>query len=107
MNILPGIPGEALKLFKQAFLEEDTTSVVLLQRFLKGLKPQISCQILLRKNPETLEQAITDAIVFLEGKGCYKYKPGPFPCEIISGKGISICAISNPTSETKIVVWAS
>ena len=54
--------SELRKLFKQAFPEEDTKSVVLLQRFLTGLKPQISCQILLRKRPETLEQAITDAM---------------------------------------------
>lgn len=50
------------KLFQQAFPEEDTKSAVLLQRFLTGLQPQISSQILLRKKPETFEQAIADAI---------------------------------------------
>ena len=50
------------KLFKQAFPEEDTRSAVLLQRFLTGLQPQVSSQILLRKKPDTFEQAIAEAV---------------------------------------------
>ena len=54
--------SELKKLFKQAFPGEDyAKSPVLLQRYLTGLRPNISRQILLRKQPESFQKAITDA----------------------------------------------
>ena len=52
---------ELTKLFKQAYFEETTMSAVLIQRFVIGLRPSISHQLLLWRKPESLEQAITDA----------------------------------------------
>ena len=49
------------KIFKQGYPSEATTSAVLLQRFLTG-RPSISQQILLRKKPEDLAEAITIAM---------------------------------------------
>jgi hypothetical protein len=49
------------KLFKQAFEDEEDTSHVLLQRFITGLSPKISRQLLLEGKPETLEVAIKRA----------------------------------------------
>lgn len=49
------------KLFKQAYPSEATTSSVLLQRFLTGLLPAISQQILLKGRPTTLEKALEEA----------------------------------------------
>ena len=50
------------KLFKRAFPDEDiVTSGVLLQRFMTGLAPQISQQVLLQGKPATLEKAIESA----------------------------------------------
>ena len=48
-------------LFGQAYLSEEPTSGILLQRFLTGLLPSLSRQLLLRGKPTTLEQAIKDA----------------------------------------------
>ena len=53
---------ELTKLFKQAYPEENTMSTVLLQRFVTGLRPSISRQLLLRKRPDNLEHAIKDAV---------------------------------------------
>ena len=53
--------SELKKLFQQAFPGEDVNSTVLLQRYLTGLRPTISRQILLRKKPDTFQQAITNA----------------------------------------------
>lgn len=64
--------SELKKLFKQAFPEEDTKFAVLLQRFLTGLQPQISCQILLCKKPDSFEQAIADAV---EVQEAFSYNP--------------------------------
>lgn len=51
------------QLFKQAYpTEAGAESTVLLQRFLMGLRPSITRQMLLQKKPTTLAQAITDAI---------------------------------------------
>ena len=52
---------ELTKLFKQAYPEENTTSAVL-QRFVTGLRPSISRQLLLQKRPDNLEHAIKDAV---------------------------------------------
>lgn len=49
----------ALKKFSST--DEAATSTVLLQRFLTGLRPQISQQLLLRKKPESLVEAIASA----------------------------------------------
>ena len=49
------------KLFRQAFPDEDPKSIVLRQRFLTGLQPSISCQVLLRKKPDTFVEAVADA----------------------------------------------
>lgn len=46
------------KKFKQAFPEEATTSAVLLQKFLTGLRPTTSCQVMLKGEPQTFEDAI-------------------------------------------------
>jgi len=62
-------PGEkvsdfvvALKtLFKEAYETEETTSAILLQRFLTGLLPPIRRQLLLKGKPTTLVQAVRDA----------------------------------------------
>ena len=52
----------ALKtIFKQAYPGEATSSTVLLQRFLTGLRASISQQVLLRKKPENLTEAIAIA----------------------------------------------
>ena len=50
------------RLFKQAYPSEDSKSSVLLQRFLTGLRASISQQLLLRKKPEDLAEAIEGAI---------------------------------------------
>lgn len=50
------------KLFKQAYPEEALTSSVLLQRFLTGLRPLISRQLLLRKKLTELDEAIDGAV---------------------------------------------
>ena len=49
------------RLFKQAYPEEETNSAVLLQRFLTGLQPLVARQMLLRKKPSNLKDAIEDA----------------------------------------------
>ena len=49
------------RLFKQAYPEEETNSAVLLQRFLTGLQPPVARQMLLRKKPANLKDAIEDA----------------------------------------------
>ena len=49
------------QLFKSAFLAEVMTSSVLLQRFLTGLCPDISCQLLLCSRPTTFTAAVKDA----------------------------------------------
>ena len=52
----------ALKtIFRQAYPGEATSSTVLLQRFLTGLRASISQQVLLRKKPENLTEAIAIA----------------------------------------------
>ena len=49
------------QLFKSAFLAETVTSSVFLQRFLTGLRPDISRQLLLRSRPTTFTVAVKDA----------------------------------------------
>ena len=49
------------KLFIQAYPEEKVTSSVLLQQFLTGLRASVSKQVLLRGQPENLEEAISEA----------------------------------------------
>ena len=50
------------RLFKEAYAKEDASrSDVLLQRFLMGLLPAVSRQLLVRGTPESLEDAIKDA----------------------------------------------
>ena len=53
--------AELKKLFKQAYPDESATSTVLLQRFVTGLRPTISRQILLQGRPEDLEGAVKAA----------------------------------------------
>ena len=48
-------------LFKQVYPDEDANSAVLLQRFLTELQPLIVRQMLLRKKPENLNDAIEGA----------------------------------------------
>ena len=47
-----------LKLFKQAYPDEELTSGILLQRFLTGLASPISQQILLHGQPTSFNQAV-------------------------------------------------
>ena len=55
--------GALKKLFKEAYPEETaSTSGVLRQRFLTGLRSEITKHILLRGNPTTLDQAVKDAV---------------------------------------------
>ena len=54
--------GMALKkVFKEAFPDELVTSAVLLQHFLNGLRPVITQQVLLQKQPRDLDEAIKAA----------------------------------------------
>ena len=48
--------------FESAFPEEAMTSSVLLQRFLTGLRPEISRQLLLRQRPANFTTALKDAM---------------------------------------------
>lgn len=52
---------ELMELFSQAYPTEAPTSDILLHRFLTGILPSISRQLLLRGKPTTLKQAIKDA----------------------------------------------
>ena len=52
---------ELVKLFKLAYPTEATTSTVLLQRFVTGLRPSISRHLLLQKRPDDFSQALSDA----------------------------------------------
>ena len=49
------------KLFVESYPDEQTTSAILLQRFLTGLLPNISRQLLLKGKPTSLEAAVVDA----------------------------------------------
>ena len=49
------------KLFKQAYLDEALTSGILLQRFVTGLLPTISQQVLLQGKPKSLDAAVKSA----------------------------------------------
>ena len=53
--------AELKKLFGQAYHDENLTSKVLLQRFVTGLRPTISRQLLLQGEPEDLEGAVKAA----------------------------------------------
>ena len=46
------------EVFRLAYPEEEKSSSVLLQRFLTGLHPEISRQILLKERPSSLEKAL-------------------------------------------------
>ena len=46
------------KLFQQAYPGEELTSGILLQRFLTGLAPRVSKQILLQGQPTSFDQAV-------------------------------------------------
>ena len=52
---------ELMELFSQAYPTEAPISDILLQRFLTGILPLISRQLLLHGKPTTLKQAIKDA----------------------------------------------
>ena len=55
--------GALKKLFKEAYPEETvSTSGVLRQRFLAGLRSDIAKHILLKGNPTTLDEAVKDAV---------------------------------------------
>ena len=55
--------GALKKLFKEAYPEETvSTSGVLRQRFLTGLRSDITKHILLKGNPTTLDEAVKDAV---------------------------------------------
>ena len=63
-------PGERIldyvadlkKLFAEAYATENSNSSILVQRFITGLLPPIRLQLLLQGKPDTLAQAIKDAI---------------------------------------------
>ena len=50
------------KLFTEAYETENSTSAILVQRFLTGLLPPIRRQLLLQGKPGTLIQAVKDAV---------------------------------------------
>ena len=50
------------KLFAEAYATENSSSAILMQRFLTGLLPPIRRQLLLRGTPDTLTQAVKDAV---------------------------------------------
>jgi len=50
------------QLFKSAFPEEAMTSAVLLQKFLTGLRPEISRQLLLRQKPANFTTVLKDTM---------------------------------------------
>lgn len=54
--------AELKKKFQEAYPEEQASSKVLLQKFMTGLRPKISRQVLLKQQPTTLEDAIKEAI---------------------------------------------
>ena len=54
--------ASSLKLFTSAYTGEALSSTVLLQRFVTGLRPEISRQILLQKKPNDFAAALADAI---------------------------------------------
>lgn len=63
---LPGEKAEDFandlkKIFKDAYPDEELTSVIQLQRFLTGLVALVSRQMLLHGQPTTFEQAVKDA----------------------------------------------
>ena len=76
--------SELKKLFTQAFPDEDTKSIVLCQRFLTGLQPSISCQVLLHKKPDTFEQAVADAIEVEEALRLNTPKSGAMPQDTVN-----------------------
>ena len=57
----PDFAAELKKLFGQAYPDESPASTVLLQRFITGLRPAISRQLLLQGKPEDLERAVKAA----------------------------------------------
>ena len=54
--------SELKRLFKQAYPDEGLNSTVLLQKFLTGLLAPIARQMLLKKKPGSLSEAIKDAV---------------------------------------------
>ena len=54
--------SELKQLFKQAYPDEGLNSAGLLQKFLTGLLASIACQMLLKKKPVNLSEAIKDAV---------------------------------------------
>ena len=53
--------SELKKLFVESYPSEETTSAILLQRFMTGLSPPICQQLLLKGQPNTLDEAIKSA----------------------------------------------
>ena len=49
------------RLFVESYPNEEITSAILLQRFLTGLLPAITRQLLLKGKPTSLERAVADA----------------------------------------------
>ena len=54
--------NELRKHFRRTYPEEETSSDVLLQRFVTGLLAPVSCHVLLRRKPTTFAQEIKNAI---------------------------------------------
>ena len=53
--------SELKKLFVESYPSEETTSAILLQRFMTGLSLPICRQLLLKDQPNTLDEAIKSA----------------------------------------------
>ena len=62
-----------------------------MQRFLTGLQPQTSCQILLRKRPDTLKQAIADAV---EVKDAPSFSTSWDECKLSQSAANAVTAVS-------------
>ena len=70
---------ELTKLFREAYPSEGATSAVLLQRFLAGLNPAISQQVLLKGQPSSFDEAVKAAT---EVESVLQFRQSQQPAEI-------------------------
>ena len=89
------------KLFKQAYPSEALTSSVLLQRFVTGLSPSISKQILLRGRPKELSEAIEGATAVEYALSFGKGNPS---AESIVVHAVQSCAVPKDPSQDQLIV---
>ena len=81
------------RLFKQAYSEEDSTSGILLQRFVMGLKTPVSRQLLLRGKLESFEKVAREieSVLELESKPVELHaKVGALEEQQMAGVGVPL-----------------